>query len=213
MTLLRNVDVKAQDSTSIDAFGRWRVSNPTTLFDSKQVHDNQPSFWDDSEVSGSGTSSTYDGDKAMTQMGVSASTAGKRVRQTFMRFNYQPGKSQLWLMTSVMSAAPSGIIACVGQFDDDNGIFFKVTDGVISANIRTSTSGSAVDTTVNQSSWNGDKLDGTGPSGHTLDPTKCQILFADYEWLGVGRVRMGFVIDGAFIVAHTFNHANSVTEQ
>ena len=142
---------------------------------------------------------------------VAASTAGKRVRQTFMRFNYQPGKSQLILMTSRLSAIPSGITASVGLFDDDNGVFFSVIDGVMYAVIRSSTSGSAVDTAVAQSSWNKDTLDGTGPSGVTIDPTKCQITFIDLEWLGVGRVRMGFVIDGLFIVAHEFLHANSVT--
>ena len=212
MSKFANVNIKAQDSTSIDAFGRWRVSNPVTIFDSKLIHDAQTIFWDDSEVSGSGTSSTYDGDKAMTRLAVSANTAGMRVRQTYMHFNYQPGKSVLTLMTAVMSGNASGIEANVGQHDDDNGIFFQAKDGILNAVIRSSTSGSAVDTKVAQSSWNGDKLDGTGASKHTVDPTKCQIIWWDYEWLGVGRVRMGFVIDGAFILCHEFNHANSVTE-
>lgn len=212
MTLLRNVDIKSQDSASVDAFGRWRVSSPVTLFDSKQILDNQSLFWDDQEVSGSGTTSTYTAAKSMTRMGVSANTAGKRVRQTFMRFNYQPGKSNLTLMTAVMSNPGSGIEANVGQHDDDNGIFFQAKDGVMYAVIRSSTSGSAVDTKVAQSSWNTDKMDGTGASGVNIDPTKCQILWWDYEWLGVGRVRMGFVVDGAFIICHQFRHANSVSE-
>ena len=212
MTLLRNVDITAQDTMSIDAFGRWRVSEPYTVFDSKQIFDDQPLFWDDQEVSGSGTTSTHSPALARTQMLVAANTAGKRVRQTFMRFNYQPGKSQLVLLTSRLSGIPSGITASVGMFDDDNGIFFSVIDGVMNAVIRSSTSGSAVDTAVAQTSWNKDTMDGNGPSGVTIDPTKCQITFIDFEWLGVGRVRMGFVIDGLFIVAHEFLHANSVTE-
>lgn len=211
MTLLRNVDIKPQDTMSIDAFGRWRTSQPRTIFDSKQLFDKQPLFWDDQEVSGGSTSSTYSQANARTRLLVAANTAGNRTRQTFMRFNYQPGKSQLVLMTSRISAVPSGITASVGMFDDDNGIFFSAIDGVLYAVIRSSTSGSAVDTAVAQASWNKDTLDGSGPSGVTIDPTKCQIMFWDYEWLGVGRVRCGFVIDGAFIVAHEFNHANSVT--
>jgi len=211
MTLLRNVDIVPQDSMAVDAFGRWRVSDPYTIFDSKQLFDNGPLYWDDQEVSGGSTTSNYSQAGAKTTMLVAASTAGKRVRQTKMRFNYQPGKSQLVLLTSKISAVPSGITAGVGMFDDDNGIFFTVIDGVLYAAIRSSTSGSAVDTAVAQSSWNVDPLDGTGPSGVTIDPTKCQIMFFDMEWLGVGRVRMGFVIDGAFIIAHEFNHANSVT--
>jgi len=208
MSNFSNVGVAAQDSMSIDAFFRWRVSNPTTLFDSKQLYDNLPLVWDDQEVSGSGTASAYSQAGAKTGMSVSANTAGKRVRQTFMRFNYQPGKSQLVFLTSRMSGAGTGITAQVGQFDDDNGIYFEAKDGVLNAVIRSSTSGSAVDTKVAQSAWNGDKLDGTGPSGHTLDPTMGSIMFLDYEWLGFGKVRVGFVIDELPHVCHTFYHAN-----
>ena len=78
-----------------DAFGRLRTSEPYTIFDSKQIFDNQPLFWDDQEESGSGTTSVHDADAARTRIGVANTTAGKRTRQTFMRFNYQPGKSQL----------------------------------------------------------------------------------------------------------------------
>lgn len=202
--------VRAQDSPSIDAFGRWRVSNPTTIFDSKQIHDKQPLFWDDSEVSGSGTTSTWSGDKASTTIGVALNTAGKRVRQTFMRFNYQPGKSQLIFMTGTLSTSGggTGITRCMGIYDDNNGVFMQDDEGTIKAVIRSSTSGSAVDTKVAQSSWNLDKLDGTGASGVTLDPTKSQITVTDLEWLGVGRVRIGFVIDGLPVYVHEFTHAN-----
>lgn len=195
----------------IDAFGRQRVSSPYTLFDSKQIHDNAPLYFDDAEVSGSGTSSTHSTDRASTTMAVSASTAGKRVRQTFQRFNYQPGKSQLVLCTGVimLSGGGAGISAAIGYFDDDNGVFLESSDGALGMTIRSSVSGSAVDNTVTQENWNGDKLDGTGASGFTLDQGKAQIWWCDIEWLGVGSVRVGFVIDGQFIVCHTFHHANS----
>jgi hypothetical protein len=54
-------------------------------------------------------------------------------------------------------------------------------------------------------------MNGTGPSGIVLDITKAQILFMDIEWLGEGTVRLGFVIDGKFILCHRFNHANLIT--
>jgi hypothetical protein len=85
-------------------------------------------------------------------------------------------------------------------------------DGTYSFVLRSSVSGSPSDArTVNQSSWNGDKLDGTGASGLTLDPSKAQILWMDFEWLGVGSVRCGFIINGQYIVCHTFNNANEIT--
>jgi len=198
------------DDARLDAFARLRVSNPETIFDSKQLWDNQPLFWDDSEVSGGSTTSTHSTDAASTTIGVALNTAGKRVRQTFMRFNYQPAKSQLVFMTGTLGATGGGlgITRCMGIYDDDNGIFMQDDEGVVKAVIRSKVSGSVVDTKVAQTSWNLDTLDGSGPSGAILDATKSQITITDFEWLGVGRVRIGFVIDGIPIYVHEFNYAN-----
>lgn len=201
------------DGPSTDSFGRQRTSDPYTVFDSKQIFDNQPLLWDDQEVSGSGTNSSHSTDTASTTLSVNNLTAGKRVRQTFQRFNYEPGKSLLVFITGTLSTSGggTGITRAAGLFDDDNGVFFQDNEGVVSAVIRTSTSGSAVDTKVAQTDWNLDKLDGTGPSGYTLDALKSQIIVIDIEWLGVGRVRVGFVVDGAIVYCHQFLHANRET--
>jgi len=193
-----------------DSFGRLRVSSPTTIFDSKQLFNKQPEFFDDQQVSGASTTSTWSKARASTVIGVANTTAGRRVRQTFQRFNYQPGKSQLILCTGVLGVGGAGITAGLGYYDDYDGIFLNNIDGVVGLTIRSSVSGSAVDNTVTQANWNGDKLDGAGSSGITLDLTASQIWWCDIEWLGVGTVRTGFVIDGAFIVCHTFDHANSI---
>lgn len=195
-----------------DAFGRLRVSQPQTLFDSKQIFDNQPLFWDDQQVSGTGTGSTHSQATASSTLTVDNLTAGKRVRQTFRRFNYQPGKSQLILMTGVLnqSGGGTGIIQAFGAFDDNNGLFLQNNEGTIQFVNRTSTSGSPVDIIINQAVWNIDTMDGTGPSGITIDFSKTQILVIDYEWLGVGRVRMGFNIDGVTYYCHQFLNANSL---
>jgi hypothetical protein len=200
------------DSPSIDGFGRARVSNSETLFDSKQIFDNAPLFWDDQETSGSGTSSSHSVDKAASTIGVSNSTTGTRVRQTFMRFNYQPGKSQFILLTGVMGTGASGITQRIGYFDDDNGLLFAVEDGTLKVVRRSNASGSPVDTSVAQASWNIDTMDGSGPSGITIDLTKTQIFCIDFEWLGVGRVRFGFVVDGQIIYCHELLNANALSE-
>lgn len=202
------VAIQAFDSPSIDAFGRWRVSQVETIFDSKQVFDNLPLLYDDQEVSGSGTASVHNANHAATEMSVSANTAGKRVRQSFMRHNYQPGKSQLIMCTGTLGVGGSGITAAMGYFDDANGLFAMSKDGVAYFVKRTSYTGTPVDTEVAQSNWNIDPFNGTGPSGLTLDPTKSQILFIDFEWLGVGRVRMGWVVDGKIYYCHEFLHSN-----
>lgn len=206
--------IRSGDSPSIDAFDRWRTSEPFTVFDSKQLNDNQPLFWDDQNVSGSGTSSSHSGNESATTMSVSATTAGKHVRQTFQRFNYQPGKSQQILMTFSEFDTGTGLTKAVGYFDDDNGLFLQSDEGVLAFVRRSFVTGAAVNETVTQANWNLDRLDGTGvvnPSGLTLDPADAQILFIDFEWLGVGRVRMGFVINGLIIYCHEFLHANVIS--
>ena len=210
MTYLNQIETLAADSPSIDAFGRWRSSNPYGLFSSKTIADALPLLWDDAAVSGAGTSSTLNTNRASVTLGVGATTAGVRTRQTRRRFNYQPGKSQLALITFVLGAAAAGITREVGLFDDRNGLFLRQNSTSAYFVRRTYATGAAVDTAVAQADWNVDQLDGTGPSGITLDLSKSQILFTDFEWLGVGRVRMGFVVDGAFIVAHEFLNANSL---
>jgi hypothetical protein len=197
-----------------DAFGRVRTSSPQTIFDSKQIFDNSPLFWDDQETSGGGTGSTHNVNTASSTLSVSASTAGTRVRQTFQWFNYQPGKSQQILMTFVLdnSGGGAGITRRVGQFNANNGLFLEDAEGTYKLVRRTYVSGSAVDNAVAQSAWNIDKLDGTGASGITLDFTKTQILVIDYEWLGVGRVRIGFNVNGVTYLAHQFLNANVLTD-
>lgn len=193
-----------------DAFARLRVSHPYTLQDNKHVYDAMPNIWDDQQTSGSGTNSTFNANKASVTMSVSASTAGKRVRQTKNRCNYQPGKSQLILITSVIGDTTNGITKRIGYFDDYNGLYFMHKDGNMHVGKRSYTSGSVVDTIVSQNDWNIDRLDGRGPSRITLDTSKGNIYYINFEWLGVGDVIMGVVSNASFVPCHAFRHANAV---
>lgn len=195
---------------NLDSFSRLRVTNPLTLFDSKQTNDNQPLLWDDAETAGSGTSSTHSAYRASSTLAVGDETEGTRVRQTFRRWNYQPGKSQLIFMTLVLqkTSGATGITRRAGYFDELNGVFLEDAEGAIRMVRRSNATATPVDTPIEQEDWNVDPMDGTGPSKITLDFTKTQILVMDLEWLGVGRVRVGFVIDGVIYYVHTFNHAN-----
>lgn len=193
------------NSGAVDAFARLRVSNPHTIFDSKQIFDGQSLFWDDAETSGSGTSSTYSANKSSTAIAVGNVTAGTRVRQTLRRFNYQPGKSQLVFMTLRLDpiGGGSGITRRVGLFDENNGIFLEDDAGTINFVRRTYTGGSATD--------NETVLPTTFADGTTIDWTKTQIIWFDLEWLGVGRVRMGVVKDGTPEVLHEEDGVNTLT--
>jgi hypothetical protein len=204
---LTNLNLLSKNN--FDAFGRLRVSQPFTLFDSQNRYAADPSF--DTALTGSGTSTFLTNESAVS-LAVTTASGDKVIRQTKRYFPYQPGKSLLVLSTFVMAAAKTGLRQRVGYFDANNGVFLQRNGTELSLIIRTYTGGSADDTRkVVQSAWNGDKLDGSGASGITLDTTKAQIMFVDFEWLGVGSVRVGFVIDGQYITAHTFDNANEVT--
>jgi hypothetical protein len=197
------------NKNNFDAFGRLRVSQPFTLFDSQNRYAADPSF--DTSLTGSGASTFLTNESAVS-LAVTTASGDKVIRQTKRYFPYQPGKSLALLMTFVMAAGKANLRQRVGYFDPNNGLFLQRNGTELSFIIRTYTGGSADDTRmVVQSAWNGDPLDGSGASGITLDTTKAQILFADFEWLGVGSVRVGFVIDGQYITAHTFDNANEVT--
>jgi hypothetical protein len=194
--------------TALDAFGRQRVSQPYTLFDSQNRYAADNQF--DTATTGTG-STTFNSNQASVSMSVTAGGVGSVVRQTYRSFPYQPGKGLLVLATFVMDGSnSSNLTQRVGYFNTQNGVFFQKVDGTNSFVLRSYTSGSVSNArTVNQADWNGDPLDGTGASGLTLDLTHPQILWMDFEWLGVGSVRCGFIINGQYIVCHTFNTANT----
>jgi len=205
-----NVNSISTSGTDTDAFGRLRVSEPYGLFDSQNRYaiDNQ---FDTSTVTGGST--TFLPNQATVSMDVTNASAAEVVRQSFRSFPYQPGKGLLFLGTFVMNTPKENLRQRVGYFSTQNGVYFELTGaspGTKAFVLRSYISGSVDNTSrrVEQSSWNGDKLDGTGASGLTLDLTKPQILWMDFEWLGVGNVRCGFVINGQYIVCHTYQTAN-----
>lgn len=237
-TVTGNVNATISGDVSVaemnpDAFGRQRVSELFTLGDYKHIYALDPNFLD--SVANGGTV-TFVADQAAAVLATSSNTASYAIHQTKFYHHYQPGKSQL-IYSSVNFRAPHrNVTKRTGYFDDRDGIYFEqvgsdTADGTTVSNstqtlnwvIRTYVGGSpseaTFNTTVNglaytykrrvpQSEWNVDKCDGTGPSGFKLDITKTQLAWIDFQWLGVGRVRCGFVHDGALITAHEYYHSN-----
>lgn len=188
-----------------DAFGRQRVSEPLTLFDSSHRYADN-GLW--STATATGGTAVFNTDQGLVDLNVTAASGSSVVRETIKVFSYQPGKSLLVLNTFVMSSAKTGLTQRVGYYGDENGLYVELEDSTLRFVKRTLVSGSVTEIPVDQENWNGDKLNGTGASGITIDISKAQIFWMDIEWLGVGSVRMGFVINGQFIVCHTFQHAN-----
>ena len=194
--------------SAVDAFGRLRISEPFTLFDSSHRYADN-GLWN-SSITGD-ASSTFRENQGLVDLTVGDNANDEIIRETTKVFSYQPGKSLLTLNTFVMNAPKTGLRQRVGYYGAKNGIYFEQDGTTINFVERDFVTGSLNETRKSQSEWNGDKLDGTGLSKKTLDLTKAQILYIDMEWLGLGSVRCGFVIDGQFIIAHTFHHANLIS--
>lgn len=214
MVYLFNSDVTLKHTEQVDSFGRLRVSNPVTLFDSQNRYKLNEKFF--SNTIGTGATVNYIQAQSSANLFVTSNVNDFVARESRFVFNYQPGKSLLAMCTFVMNPAKSGLVQRVGYFGRENGYYIQLGSNTspttLFSNVyiveRSNSLGTVSETLVAQQNWNGDRLDGSGASGLSLDMTKSHIFYTDLEWLGVGSVRAGVVIDGTFINCHTFNHAN-----
>ena len=198
--------ISTSGTTSNDAFGRLRVSNPYTLFESFHRYvDNGEWF----ESTAAGGSSAFNADAGLLDTTVTTASGSQVLRETKKVFNYQPGKSLLAILSFNFEEAKNNLRQRIGYFGAENGFYLELNSTNEPSFVkRSSVTGSLVNTEVSKADWNIDTLDGNGPSGITLDLSKVQIVWFDFEWLGSGTVRCGFVIDGVFIHCHSFQHAN-----
>jgi hypothetical protein len=193
---------------AVDSFGKLKTVSPFTIFDSQhRYRDNRK--WSTLVVEGGTTEHNPNESAVLLSIG---RTAGSSViRETTRVFPYQPGKSLLSINTFSMNSGKANLRQRVGMFGERDGVYLE-QGGIFGTTLyfvlRSSVSGSVSETRIEQSGWNGDVLDGSGPSGITLDVTKANILWTDVEWLGAGSVRCGFYFEGRPVIAHTFHNAN-----
>lgn len=192
---------RGPDSGEVDAFGRQRFSEPFTIFDSTLRYTKRTDQWYEATTGAGNTN--YLVNESSIALTTTTASGDSVLRRSKRNMPYQPGKSLLVLQSFCGSVPTPGLIQEVGLFDNDNGVMLRASGLSFQFVIRSKTSGSVVENVVNQSSWNIN----TFPE---LVFSKAQIFVADLEWLGVGRVRCGFVIDGEIKYCHEFNHANSI---
>jgi hypothetical protein len=212
MSKLLNDDVTIvpdPDAPSNDAFGRLRTSNPETLFSDKGYVDNSL-FWATQTANGGAIDTTNSLSSAEINLNVTTASGSSAIRQTRQRLPYQPSKSHV-ILCSFVFEPKANVRSRVGYFDEDNGVFLEANGTAINWVRRAGNTGTPVDTTVSQSNWNIDPLDGTGQSGVNLDFTKAQLIIIDLEWFGVGVIRAGFVYNGNILYAHRFETGNILT--
>jgi hypothetical protein len=219
MSYFKTVETNPADSFALDAFQRQRVSEQYSLCDLQQIWDGLPLLID-GVVNGTGTK-TYNAGEASTTLATSAS-GDYAIAQTKQRYKYYAGKSSAIAITFYNFHIQTNVIKRVGYFNSSStapytggfdGIYLESNGvtGVVSLNIDRG--GTSIDSAA-QSAWNKDVFDGSNsssnPSGLSIDYIKNQILFVDLQFLGVGRVRVGFNINGKLYIAHEFNHANLI---
>lgn len=196
-------------NASTDAFGRLRVSEPHTIFDNSFRYPGAETRWNNKRTGT--TTVAHNANQALMDLTVGTASGDEIIRETDRTFGYQPGKSLLIMNTTTFAAPKANLRQRVGYFGKYNGIYVE-QDGLDKYIVKRSYVTGVIDNTrVPQSQWNVDKLDGTGASGVNLDLSKSQIFWIDIEWLGVGSVRSGFVINGQYIICHIFHHANDIT--
>ncbi len=207
---------------SLDAFGKMRVSMPNTLLDIRFPSNSiasgansnflKNSYQICTKSSGS-YSAIYEKSKAI----ISGTNDGYYISQSRNYITYQPGKSLLFMSSGIINPSNSDFTSRLGLFDSEfttsasyptvnNGVYFEYSSGAISVNLKNDSI-----TSISQSSWNIDKMNGTGTSGLNLDFTKTQLFVIDMEWLGVGRVRFGFYAYGRIHYCHQILNINILT--
>jgi len=199
-----------------DLFGRLKVSEPYTLFDSTHRYSQDGDFSD--VILGAGSTVGMITAQSTATLGIGTTAGCSIIRESKRVFSYQPGKALQVLQTFVMNPAKANLTQRVGYGGSENGVFLEQetnSAGITTVYwmMRTAISGITTEIRVAQSNWSKDHFTGIGgttnPSGHSLDLTKAQLMFTEYEWLGVGAVRCGFAHeDGNFHIAHQFEHAN-----
>jgi hypothetical protein len=207
--------ISYSDTGALDAFNRLRTSSPETIFQIQNQYDASPLEMESGNT-GTGVLPSFSTSSRMVQLSGTAGT-GVSYHQSYQYNPYQPGKSQFIAITGLLGTGVAGWTQDFGYFDSLNGVIYR-QNGVtnLQVGIRTSTSGGVVETWINQADWNIDGMDinlnsTRNPSGLTLDPTKTFILIIDLQFLGMGRVRVGFDIDGVVYYVHEFLNANVLT--
>lgn len=202
-----NVIGTGTNGNQIDGFGRLRIAD-TDLIESLHFANSSHPLLVSSSLTGSGTAALSSANSSL-RLSTTTNAADSVIVQSRRYFRYNPGRSYIVTVSGNLGAKKTNTRQRVGYFDATNGIFFEQTGTDFAVVVRTDASGAAVDTRVLQASWNIDKLDGTGTSGVTLDPSKHNLYVMDFLWHGAGVIRFGIIYNGQILYCHKVENANT----
>lgn len=212
MSYIYNNEIKYSDSPNLDAFGRLRTSQITTLLELKHIYNKIPFLVN--EKTGGTATSVFQQEYARVRMSTSTNNDFV-VRQSKKYPIYQNGKGQLFEASFGNFENETNVIKRVGLFTSTtastyNSVFdgfFLESNGVTNEYVfyiyRSGTTIFSADSTT----WLDSEFN---PA--SIDWSKTQLMFVDYQWLGVGRMRFGMVFDGKVVFFTEHNSTNSETE-
>ncbi len=133
-------------------------------------------------------------------------------------FPYRAGQGQIVRFTSSCALYTNeftayhgiGLKADLSLVTLTSGAFLKYSS---SSGFQVCYIGASGEVAVGQSSFNGDKLDGTGVSGFTLDESKVNVFEIGIGYLGSAGIQFRIKIPGdpnGFLTFHTFNTENDL---
>lgn len=127
---------------------------------------------------------------------------------------YKPGVSQLiYTSVTIGDTGKANVVREWGYFDDFNGFGFRLDGTTLKVFYRSDITGTVVDTTVSQASWNFNTLNNATSSDFLLDVSKTNVYWMDIQGTS-GRIRLGVETpDGRRITCHEFQNLNNLTEQ
>ena len=200
-------------SSSVDSKGRLKVQTQESIFFNTFQYNKETDVWD--ETTANGASGTFLTNQGLVDMSVTSTLGSKVVRQTRQVMRYTAGRQNTLTFSVRLEMPVVGVRRRFGLFNGSDGFYFE-DSGTLDANgqpeyavvITSTASGSLVTNRITRNNWNGDKLDGTGPSGFTANPLAQQMISMDYEWYGAGQISFSFIMNGLPRVIHTFNTGN-----
>jgi len=198
-TYLQNIEVTGK--------GRLKTSTPEIVFFNTFQYGIETDVWD-TRVSVGGTA-VWDSVISGVGMSVTSSAGSEVIRQTRNVMRYISGRPAEISFAIRLEPPKSGVRRRFGLFDGRDGFYFEDDGGDYACVLINSNGPSGIITErYSRSEWNGDKLDGNGPSGITASPSAQQMIVMEYEWYGAGQIKFHFEIDGQVRTIHTINAGN-----
>jgi hypothetical protein len=139
------------------------------------------------------------------QTGVGAAGAGTFISTRIGR--YRAGEGMLARFTGVWTTSAANSTQVIGVGNTQLGYFFGYNGTAFGISIRNG----GTDSWVAQTDWNGDKCNGTGPSGFNWNKTFGNVMQIVYPFLGYGAINFYVEnpVDGSFILCHTIRYPNT----